>query len=281
MGRRDDACPGEENDSYRAAWDAYEPAYQTWQQQRLSAVQNAPGPLERPPANEEIQTAALVALGLLPEPPEPPDLRCTTGRPVWCPRCQSAIRSALPTIGDLASLLESWADGHRGPASGEKIPSRQSTAPSPSPIADTLDVLYGFLIEVEDDWREHAGHGPRPPRPRNSDAREKTLAYLRAQLTQILANPGSARFGREALAWLRRLRDLAKSDQVLRPRPGRCPNTRCRLVNVLRTRDDGHIECRSCGRLMNEDEYQEQVVHGMDARVVIESREAISRRRAG
>ncbi|KAB2347333.1 hypothetical protein [Actinomadura rudentiformis] len=271
MGRRTDVCAGPENRPYREAWDAWDTAYEAWLQHCLDTAENAAEALSAVYEDEEARTTAFDALGL-PQPPATPAEACVLGAPVWCSRCRARIRGALGSIGDLAALLESWADGHRGAASGEQILSRRASTPSPSPITDTLDELYGRLAEVEAGWRAHAGHQTRPRRSRNAEARELVLAYLQAHLDEMLKHPGSVTFGYEVWVWERRLRTLAKSDPVVRKRPGRCP--RCRLVNVLRTRDDGHTECCDCGRLMNEEEYQRDVVGGADTAVVAESKEA-------
>lgn len=250
----DHACPGPENKPYRDAWETYEAALQEWQDQ--VAAHDAQPPHAR---------------SARPDPPQEPDLTPVAGDPVWCPRHTTTIRAALVDIGDLAAVLEQWADGRRGRTSGERIPTRRTTAPSPSPITDTLDELYGALAKVEADWREAAGHSPRPNRARTGDARQRTIAYLLEQLPRILMHPGSAAFGLATLAWQRRLQLLTTTDPVRRRRPGRCP--RCRCVNTLQTRDDGYTECQGCGRLMDEDEYQRDVVGAAGEDVVRESRQ--------
>jgi hypothetical protein len=254
MARRTDICPGPCNRRYTQTWDAYETAYDRWQAEMQARADNPPQDDSEPP-----------------EPPVEPDLAPTIGAPVWDERCARRIRQALTDIGDLAAVLNEWADGHRGQASGEKIHTRHATAPSPSPITDTLDELYGALAKVEADWREFAGHPPRPNRARTGDARQRTLAYLGEQLDRILLHPGSVAFGRAALAWQRRLQHLTRTDPVVRRRPGRCP--RCHLVNTLQTRDDGYTECRSCGRLMMEEEYERDVLGSADTSMVAESQQ--------
>ncbi|MUN41424.1 hypothetical protein [Actinomadura litoris] len=274
IGPSEDACPGACNRRYRDAWAAYTTAHTAWRSTCAALSGTAAQLLADVPEDEDLAPDAYDALfaivlpeepGRLPDPPDEPEVPFTAGEAVtasganvWCPRCRRRIRAALVEIGDLAATLEAWADGHRGAASGEHIPTRRTTAPSPSPITDMLDALYGMLADVERQWREHAGHPPRPGRSRGGDARQRTLAYLLEQADRILDNPGSPRFGRGILAWQARLLRATKSDPVVRRRPGRCP--RCTWVNVLQTRDDGHIECRNCGRLMNEDEYQDDVV---------------------
>lgn len=187
-----------------------------------------------------------------PQRPAPPEVTFTPGDPVFDPRCRAAIRRALVELDDLAALLESWSDGHRGASSGERTSTRRPGAGSPSPIADTLDELYRMLAKCEADWRDHRGMPPRPHRT-GPEARARTVAWLLGQLDEILSHPGSVPFGRGVLAWLAKLQRLAKSDPVVRRRPA-VPCPRCDR-RALRTRDDGYTECAGCGRLMDEDEY--------------------------
>lgn len=205
-----------------------------------------------------------------PRPPAEPDITWTPGEPTWCARDSAAIRRALVEIDDLAALLESWSDGHRGASSGERTSSRRTTAASPSPIADTLDEMYQMLARVEADWRDAHEHLPPRPRRAGPEARPRTIAWLLGQLDQILAHPGSVPFGRGVLAWQSRLQHLAKSDPVVRRRPVPCP--RCDY-RALRTRDDGYTQCGHCGRLLSEDEYGE-LAEAAEVRLAVEEAEA-------
>lgn len=191
-------------------------------------------------------------------PPEP-DIVPTVGDPVWCRRCTALIRRALADLDELASLLERWADGHRGRTSGEKTSTRRTDAPSPSPIADTLDELYAALTQVEDQWREARGYARRPQRSRNGHARMSSVSWLLSKYDDIITHPGSEQFGKATLSWQKRLQGLTRSEPIRRQRPGRC--TRCPTpTRALWTRDDGYTECGVCGRLYSEDEYQRDVV---------------------
>lgn len=179
---------------------------------------------------------------------------------MWCSRCPGLIRAALANLDDLASLLDSWADGHRGATSGQKLGKTGPKAHpgSPSPIRDTLDELYGALVEVEDLWRDHRGYPPRAQRARDGRARRQVIAFLLEELRDILDNPGSVKFGLGILAWERRLQAMTTSEPVIQRRPARCPNGHCQQ-RALWTRADGMTECRACGRLMHEHEYAELV----------------------
>lgn len=287
MPRRKDACAGRENKPYVEAWDAFAETVTAWHAawsaiSPTAAELLADWPAETEPDDLLLEELAAVELPQidgrpvrLPDPPVEPAVACTLGEPVtaggsavWCPTCRRRIRAAITEVGDLAAKLESWADGHRGAASGEHIPTRRTTAPSVSPITNEIDKLYGMVAEVERQWREHAGHSPRPGRSRGADARQRTLDYLLAHADHILDNPGSVRFGRGILAWEAKLRKLTKTDPVVRNRPGRCP--RCAYVNVLYVEDE-ITKCRNCNRWMNEEEYERDVLGSGDVSVVADS----------
>jgi hypothetical protein len=241
------ACVGFCNRSYRDAWNAHEAAVDEW----LEAEHDQRG-----------------------DPPAEPDEPCTLGDPVWCGRCAGAVRRALTQVDDLAALLDSWSDGHRGASSGETVSRRAADAGTPSPIAGTLDELYGDLVAMEDAWRTRRRYRPRPRRARNGHARALTVAWLLGQLDDILLTAESAEFGYRVLRWQRVLHKMTKTEPVARRRPGRCP--RCGWVNVLQTRDDDITECSNCGRLMLEEEYQRDVLGAAGDDVVSESRAAAS-----
>jgi ribosomal protein L37AE/L43A len=190
-----------------------------------------------------------------PAAPPPPAVPATEGLPVFCRRCAQLIRAALTELDDLAAVLAATADGHRpGVDRSQKTTTSKST-PSPSPIADTLDDLYGMLVAVEDQWREARGYQARPRRTRGSHARTTVIAWLLDHLDAILAHPGSVEFGLDVLRWQRRLRTMAKADPAVRRSPIRCP--RCSERKVHRE-DDGYYKCHSCERLMSQDEHDRE-----------------------
>lgn len=276
MSRDDRACPGPCNRRYRSAWDYYDDVLAAWQSRAnayalLRAAEITP---ETFPASGEDRGPALVAPRAyrLPERPEPPKVPCTLGDPIWCAACVSTIRASLGRLDDLASLLESWADGHRGHSSGEPVSRRAADAGTPSPTANALDQLYGEFVDVEDEWRQRRRYDPRPRRPRNGHARRLTLSFVQGELADILASRDYVEWGGRVLKWERLLEAMSNSDPVIRNRPGRCP--KCRMVNVLRTDSDDITKCRDCGLWLNEDEYQSQVLGVADDAVVRDSREA-------
>jgi hypothetical protein len=255
MGRRSDACPGKCNRRYRQAWDNWEQAYEAWIKQCTAKATLADRQFPDDPAGR----AAIVRDLKLPAPPATPDNPVSVGDPIWCERCKAIIAKALARLDDLASLLESWQDGHRGASSGESGPRRGAEPGSPSPISDILDKLYGELIEVEDQWRRLRSYPPRPRRARDGRARRHSIAFLSGELRDILTSKTYVEFGKRVLAWERLLYTLSRSEPVVRPVPGRCP--RCRYKNVLATRDDGRVQCRrsQCNRLLSQEEYDELV----------------------
>lgn len=192
--------------------------------------------------------------GPVPAPPQQPVVYVEDGEPAFGPRCAQLIRSALVELDDLASLLQANADGHRPGADRSQKTTTTKSKPSPSPIVDTLDELYGDLIEVEDHWRDFRGYPARPQRQRGSHARTVTLAWLRDHLDEILSHPWSVGFGLRMLAWQRRLRTMSKSDPASKSSPIRCP--RCSERQVKR-RDDGYFEC-NCGRLLTQAEHDRE-----------------------
>ncbi|TDB88332.1 hypothetical protein E1264_11650 [Actinomadura sp. KC216] len=250
-------CPGRCNARYRKAvrdFDeatrAYETAMGSWvnARQQVLDVEAATG------ADDGTRNILRGLDELRPQPPAPVTIVPTDGAPVWCDRDQAAIRRALVEIDDLAALLASWSDGHRGAGSGERTSGHRPGSASPSPIADTLDELYRALATVETEWREARGLPPRPHRGA-VEARTRTIGWLLGQLDQILHHPGSVAFGRATLAWQRRLQQATRSDPVVRRRPA-VPCPRCDR-RALRTRDDGYTQCAGCGRLLDEREYDE------------------------
>ncbi|WP_433233776.1 hypothetical protein [Actinomadura nitritigenes] len=264
--RRDkDHCPGRCNARYRKAWRdhraaaaEHQNALGRWEDARLQAA----GDPELLAALDRVRPAA----------PVEPDLAATPGEPVWCAKDVAGIRRALAELDDLAALLESWSDGHRGASSRDRTGGSRagSASPSPSPIADTLDELYRALAKVEDDWREHRGAPPRPHRGA-AEARMRCIGWLMGQLDQILAHPASVQFGKATMAWQRRLQELTRSDPVVRRRPA-VPCPRCDR-RALRTRDDGYTQCGKCGRLLSEEEYNE-LADMAEVRLAIEEAEA-------
>lgn len=240
------ACIGPCSKPHRDAVDAYDQALTIYEQEL--AAHPALVAAWRPPL-------------LYPTPPTPPAPVTThpyLGDPVWCARCARMIRQALADLDDLASLAQATVDGHRdaGARYGKTGLHLKTSAPSPSPITDTLDELYGALVDVEDNWREFRNDQPRPQRARNGHARRLAIAYLLDELDAILAHPASDAFGFATLAWQRRLRALTKSDPASRRSPIRCP--RCKEAARITLQDDGYYKCGTCEKLMSQREHDRE-----------------------
>ncbi|MEU9887991.1 TFIIB-type zinc ribbon-containing protein [Sphaerisporangium sp. NPDC051011] len=237
------ACPGPCNRRYREAIDQYDAEVETYRLLLGLWAGEPPAKRGNPPAR-----------------PERPSVNPVLGDPTWSGRCCSLIRAALTELDDLASLLAASSDGHRGgPSRGAQKTGhvgKGSSAPTLSPITDTLDELYGALVTVEDDWRAFRAYPVRPQRARTGHARRVSITFLLDELDAILLHPGSVQFGRATLAWQRRLRGLTKSDPVGAQSPIRCP--RCGERGRVRREDDGYFRCHACERLMSQDEHDEE-----------------------
>ncbi|MCK2219720.1 hypothetical protein MF672_038885 [Actinomadura sp. ATCC 31491] len=247
---REDACPGPCANAARKAWEAYDQAVTRHDYEMLLHLDA----LEH---HRHALAAWRVPLILPVEPqpsarPEPPTIPVPIGQPVWCSRCPRIIRHALAELDDTAAVLAAGVDGHRGAAmsgpNGVKpLDHRQ--------IVDELDELFGFLTEVEDQWRAARGYPERPRRARGAHARAVSVGWLLGQMDDMLLDPWSVEVGLDILRWQRRLRGMTKSDPTSNRSPIECP--RCRERQIGKT-DDGYWQCKSCGRLMNEDEYGDE-----------------------
>ncbi|MGH3376002.1 MAG: hypothetical protein ACRDP6_14785 [Actinoallomurus sp.] len=258
------ACHGPCNRGYRRAIDdhetakvIHEAALATYEEDTLPAYEDAHA-WWKTHADAGVLVVREPTRPAPPTKPTEPTIAHNVADPVWCTRCPGAIRAALANLDDLADLLASWSDGHRGATSGEKVGKTGPKAHpgSPSPIGDTLDELYGALVEIEDLWRDANGYLKRPQRARDARARRQVIAFLAEELRDILNNPGSVKFGLGILAWERRLQAMTTSEPVIQRRPAHCPKCGRR---ALWSRADGMTECRVCGRLLHEHEYEELV----------------------
>lgn len=269
------ACHGPCASRYREAWGAYPKALAAWNALAQHAITEATEDAETPEAfpEPECLTPQHIEALKLPERPEPPDMSYNLGEPFLCGRCKPRMRRALSEVDRLAALLDSWADGHRGATSGEKVSRSSSSPASPSPISVILDTLYQEVTDVEDEWREHQGYAKvRRGTSRGAHGRTLAIAFILDHFTSIFLSKDHIEFCSRTLKWERLLIAQTKSDPVVRSRPGRCP--RCSLVNVLQTRDDGYTVCTDCGRLLSEEDYERDVLHLVDYQVVQDSKAA-------
>lgn len=190
-------------------------------------------------------------------PPEPaePIVESTPGDPLWCARCKALVRAALLDLDVLASELAARSDGHRGGVPEGRV-SGSRGAPSLSPIADALDKLYGFLSDVEDEWRQACEYAPRINRThRGAHPRSRTIGWLYERLGDILASDDHIKTGLDILRWETVLRGLAKEEPIGSISPIRCP--RCDTYKQVMREQEHHWACKACGRLIPDGEERE------------------------
>lgn len=230
-------CSGPCNNSARRAWAAYEQALdqyaadmEAWQADKLD--------------NE-------------PEEPLPPEVEVRQGAPLFCGRCTATIRAALLDLDQLAAELQAGADGHRGGVPEGRVSGSRNSG-SPSPTADLLDKLYGFLADVEDEWRGTCAYTPRTDRAhRGAHPRLRRISWLSEHLDAVLSAEEHVNFGLDVLRWEVVLRQKLKEDSVGTKSPIRCP--RCSERRVVRERE-GYWQCGACATLLS-DPYERQLRH--------------------
>lgn len=177
-----------------------------------------------------------------------------TPDPTWCPSCKAAIRRKLTALDYQAAMLAFRIDGF-----GEKpeSPSRVSgSRPSPSPAANYIDELTGWLWDWEDIARKEVFHLPASMHfGYLPEIRSAVIAWLAERLDGILAGEYTAAFGQEVID---RHRELLKLNKALPPRTGLVPCPRCgRKLAWLDGRDG--LQCSGCNRTMDAAEYEAEV----------------------
>jgi ribosomal protein L37AE/L43A len=234
---REDACQGPCNQAARKAQEAYEQAanrHADAMREWLSTPGDDRGPK--------------------PEQPAEPGMPVTLGDPTWCRRCARMIDAALRKVDDDAATVARNVDGYRSVA---LVGPTGRRAPDHTAVIETLDELFGALVEVEDQWRAARGYPARPYRGRGAHARMVSVAWLLEQLPAILLHPGSVSFGLAVLGWQRRLERMATTDPGNARSAIRCPNQGCRERRVRR-KDDDWWECDACGRLLTQQEHDRE-----------------------
>ena len=137
------------------------------------------------------------------------------GEPVWCGPCKAAIRRKLTDLDYQAARLAFRIDGF-----GEKpeSPARVSgSRPSPSPAANYIDELTGWLWDWEDIYRKETGLPASMHFGYLPEIRSAVIAWLAERLDGILAGEYTNVFGEEVS---RRHRELLKLNKALPPRHG-------------------------------------------------------------
>lgn len=231
-------CSGPCNNAARRAWAAYD--------QAIIAHADA--------IDEWVKSGEK---GEPPAEPTAPEVAVRDGEPLFCSRCKAVVRAALLDLDQLAAELQAQADGHRGGVQEGRV-SGSRGAGSPSPTADLLDKLYGFLADVEDEWRGTCHYAPRVDRAhRGAHPRLRRISWLYEHLDAILAAEEHTRFGLDVLRWEVVLREKLKEDSVGTKSPIRCP--RCSERRVVRERE-GYWQCGACATLLS-DPYERQLRH--------------------
>jgi hypothetical protein len=223
----EEICLGPCNNAWRRAWARYQ------------AAVNA----------HDAETCRRVEAGLpTTDPPGPPELRPWAGVPVWCSSCQAVIRAELSDLDDLGSQLAALPPGIR-PATewgtdGIKVSGSKGT-PSPSPSADALDELVGWLR-----WWETAAKGDhvRPRRGFLSTERHQivcTLVDFYDVLMSRVDDPdtggGAKEFGEGVRAWHRVLVRTVHAGHRAKHVNDRCPG--CKQYTLWDYPGEDYLRC--------------------------------------
>lgn len=186
-----------------------------------------------------------------PAEPLPPTVEEWPGEPIFCSRCKNLIEAALLDLDNLASELQALSDGHRGNVPEGRVSGSRSSG-SPSSTADLLDRMYGFLADVEDEWRGTWGYTKRSDRiHRGAHPRSRRIAWLSGRLEGILGSEDHTRFGLDVLRWEVVLRERLKEDSVGSKSPIRCPRRGCGERRVVRQKE-GYWQCSGCTMMLSD-----------------------------
>lgn len=184
--------------------------------------------------------------------PVPPDIRAWPGDPVFCLRCQGAIRTQLAELDDLAAHLASMPVLRAPSDSGNRVSGTRGT-PSPSPAHDDLDELAGWLR----DWQCVAqGAEPLARRGYLATVITTTTAWLVLHFDSLIVDPDVAGdFGSEVRSWHRSLAEKSRTGMGLKHMNKPCP--RCKLFTLWRADGEAYVRCsgEDCQRYLSLDEY--------------------------
>lgn len=204
--------------------------------------------------------------GAPPAEPLQPEVEEWPGEPLFCSRCKKLIEAALRDLDNLASELQAGSDGHRGNVPEGRVSGSRSSG-SPSSTADLLDKLYGFLADVEDEWRDTWGYTKRTDRiHRGAHPRTRRITWLAERLEGILGSEDHVTFGLDVLRWEIVLRERLKEDSVGMKSPIRCPRRGCGERRVARKKE-GYWECGGCTLVLS-DQVERQQRHDQGVELV-------------
>jgi hypothetical protein len=192
----------------------------------------------------------------------------------WCPGCQTTIRRELGELGDLAAILNAFADGHRPVPMGERVagtPGRRSPSPSADLTAELDSVLRSTaeLYSVLHDWECAVWHTrfgrDAPPSRRGylADRLTTCVVWLIDHFDGIITHPDiAADFGTEIRDWYRSLRGRTKAGTSVRHKPLRCPGHGCGQLSLTWREGDEYVRCvnRDCGQLITLADYEDMEV---------------------
>lgn len=191
------------------------------------------------------------------DPPKPPDIQPWQGEPVWCPRCQAAIRRQLAELDDLAAMVAALPPGIRPAVSGTrehvKVSGSREQA-SPSGTTDDLDEFASWLRSWESAYRDTD-----PLARRGWLATEITtgVSQLLFHFDAMIANGDYARdYGDEVKGWHRGLTARAHAASASKHVKKPCP--RCSQYTLWEDLGADYIRCvnEDCNRRLTRSELE-------------------------
>jgi hypothetical protein len=226
--------------------------------------------------DEEMRKHAIIAElradgGLVPDPPDPPDIQPWLGDPVWCVRCRTVIHKELAELDYLASMLAALPPGIQPVITGQREHVKVSGTrehESPSRGVEELDDLAGWARQWESDARVKRIHEPgwdvavgADPVARHgylADEITESLDWLVAHFPRLIDHPDRGiTFGAEVRQWHRLLTGMAHAARATKHVKQPCP--RCCLYTLWEDLGKDYIRCinEDCNRRLTRAELAE------------------------
>jgi hypothetical protein len=230
----DGICPGACNNSYRRAKAVHDADQAAYEEAVLRHLADSSQPD--------------------PERPEAMTIRPWPGEPVFCTRCRGTIHRELAELDDLAALRAAQLPGDN--TGGDERQGRVSGTrgtPSPSPAADDIDELGGWLRDWESVVR---GTAPRPRRGYLANEVTTITAWLTAHFDSFIVRADiAADFGTETRRWHRELAAKTKAGTGMKHQKRPCP--RCKQYSLWLADGANYISCMNedCNRRLTREEY--------------------------